>query len=269
MIRNVVVAAILAICVVVPTALAAHRQGYADVITFGTRAAPGIATGASSTTGSKSAVAGRSSSLFGNREGSTGRPPYRFLPLTCVSAPEGSGDVVVSLDQDACRVSSAGRNEVRRPDRLPSPYELAWIAADRAMSVAEWPQLQIAPSRAGLTGLRSFFWIDHAPAPVVASASVPGLVVTAEAHPIRYTWRFGEGPPRSTSHSGRAWTKRRPGNVGHLYERRGRYDVGVEVLWQASWRIGAGARQHLGYFSNYDSRSYPVRQMVAMLTRRR
>lgn len=175
----------------------------------------------------------------------------------------------MSLDQDACRMSSPGSNDVQRPERLPSPYELAWIAADRAMSVAEWPQLQIAPSRVGLTGLRSFFSLHHAPAPVVATASIPGLVVSAQAHPIRYVWSFGEGPTRSTSHPGRAWTKRRPGNVGHLYERRGRYDVGVEVLWQASWRMGAGAWQHLGYFSNSDSRTYPVRQMVPILTRRR
>ena len=166
-------------------------------------------------------------------------------------------------------MSSPDRDEVERPELVTSPYELAWLAADRAMSVAEWPRLEIAPRRVGLTGLRSYFWLQRAPAPVVASASVPGLVVTAQAHPVRYRWHFGEGAWRSTSHPGRAWTKRRPGNVGHTYERRGRYPVRVEVVWQARWRIGTGPWSHLGYFSNMDSRTYSVRQMVAMLTRRR
>ena len=196
-------------------------------------------------------------------------PQPRYLPLTCVAVPEGNGDSVMSLDQDACRTSSPEDDEVRRRRRLPSPYELAWLAADRAMSVAQWPRLEIAPNRVGLTGLRSFFWLERAPAPVTASASVPGLVVTAEAHPVRYTWSFGEGRSRSTPHSGRAWSKRRPGNVPHMYERRGRYRVGVAVLWEARWKLGAGAWEHLGYFSNEDSRLYRVRQMVAMLTRAR
>jgi len=246
----------------------AQESGVADVITSAPTAASGVRVGARSYVppeGSPSDGPAESAEVLGGG----GRPPYRFLPLTCVVAPEGSGDVVVSLDQDACRISSPSDEEVEAPDRLPSPYELAWVAADRAMSVAEWPQLEIAPNRVGLTGLRSFFWLDHTPSPVTASASVPGLVVTAEAHPIRYTWNFGEGATRSTTDPGRAWTKRRPGNITHMYERRGRYAVSVEVLWQARWRMGSGAWRHLGYFSNEDTRSYGVRQMVAMLTRRR
>lgn len=177
--------------------------------------------------------------------------------------------MVMSLDQNACLMSSPDGDDVRRPDRLPSPFELAWLAADRAMSVTEWPQLEIAPHYVGLTGLRSYFWLQRTPAPVTASASVPGLVVTAEAHPVRYTWSFGEGRSRSTAHSGRGWSRRRSGNVSHMYERRGRYRVGVTVLWEARWRMGTSAWQHLGYFSNEDSRIYGVRQMVAMLTRGR
>ncbi len=137
------------------------------------------------------------------------------------------------------------------------------------MSVAEWPQLRIAPRRTGLTGLRSFFWLDHEPRPVSASATVPGLVVTAQAEPLTYTWSFGDEASRTTHHIGRAWSRRRGGNIDHMYQRRGVYPVSVRVLWRASWRMGTGAWQHLGYFSNDDSVSYHVRQMVAMLRRRR
>jgi hypothetical protein len=54
-----------------------------------------------------------------------------------------------------------------------------------------------------------------------------------------------------------------------MYETRARYDVSVEVVWSARWRIGAGAWVPLGFFSNSDSREYPVRQMIAMLVRAR
>ena len=268
MIRALSALTFLLLALVTPVVEASHRKGYADLITFGPRDSTGLAAGAASSSppAQNSSPAGFSSSDIGDTEGV---PTPRYLPLTCVALPEGSGDTVMSLDQDACRMSSPVDDEVRRPDRLPSPYELAWLAADRAMSVAEWPRLEVAPRRVGLTGLRSYFWLQREPAPVVASASVPGLVVTAEAHPVRYRWDFGDGPVRSTAHPGRAWTKRRPGNIGYTYERRGRYPVSVEVVWQARWRMGAGAWNDLGYFSNSDSRAYSVRQMVAMLTRRR
>lgn len=152
---------------------------------------------------------------------------------------------------------------------MPSPIELAWVAADRAASFAEWPELRVAPSRIGLTGLRSYFWLARDPRPVTASASVPGMTVTAYAEPVQFRWDFGEGGGRSTSHSGRAWTRRRPGNIGHMYETRGPRTIGVEVIWEARWRINSGGWQHLGYFSNSDERRYRVRQMVAMLSRTR
>jgi hypothetical protein len=151
----------------------------------------------------------------------------------------------------------------------PSPEELAAIAADRAMSMAESPRLEMAPGSIGLTGLDSYFWLATTPRPVSATAEAPGLSVTAEAHPIRYMWRFGDGGERATDHAGRRWTRRRPGNIAHMYETRGRYAVEVEVLWEARWRIGSGGWLPLGYFSNTDSDTHPVREVRSALTRDR
>ena len=137
------------------------------------------------------------------------------------------------------------------------------------MRVAEWPAIRVAPSRAGLTGLRSFFWLERRPSPVTASASVPGLTVTAYAAPVRFTWDFGEGGEVTTRGIGRPWTRKSNGTIGHLYETRGTYRLRLEVLWRADWRTTGGAWQHLGYFTNGDERPYPVRQMVAMLSRGR
>jgi len=171
----------------------------------------------------------------------------------------------VSWEPDTCLTGTPDPNDPDAP--LPSPQQLAWIAADRAMAVAERPDLRIAPGRVGLTGLRSYFWLGHVPPRVWATASVPGVLVTAEAFPIRYGWSFGDGDGRGTRTIGRPWSRRSPGTISHLYETRGTYRVGVETIWQARWRIGTGGWMHLGYFSNATERDYPVRQMVARLTR--
>ncbi len=149
--------------------------------------------------------------------------------------------------------------------RQPSPEDVALSLMDRAIALAPDPQLRLAPARVGLTGLDSFFWLASPPRPITAAAGVGGFSVTAEARPIQYVWDFGDGVNKTTSHSGRRWSRRRPGNIPHLYETRGRYDVAVEVIWEARWRLGAGAWRHLGYFSTSDSVDYPVRQVVALL----
>jgi len=82
-------------------------------------------------------------------------------------------------------------------------------------------------------------------------------------------WDFGDGSESVTSHHGRRWTRRRAGNIDHTYEVHGRYVLTVDVIWEARWRIGPGAWRHLGYFSNSDSRPYPVRQVIAMLVKPR
>ncbi|HYO60293.1 MAG TPA: PKD domain-containing protein, partial [Actinomycetota bacterium] len=124
-----------------------------------------------------------------------------------------------------------------------------------------------APARLGLTGLRSYFWVGDDLEPVTATAGVPGLTVTAEARPVRYRWEFGDGTNRTTQHPGRPWTRARDGNVGHLYETKGRYEPSVTVVWAARWRIGRGPWADLGYFSTSGSTDYRVRQMIAVLVR--
>jgi hypothetical protein len=121
----------------------------------------------------------------------------------------------------------------------------------------------------GLTGLASYFWLARRPRPITATAGVPGLTVTAQARPIQYVWDFGDGAEKVTRKSGRPWRARRPGSIGHVYETRGRYRTGVEVVWEARWRIGRGAWRPLGYFANSDDRRYRVRQVIAVLVRPR
>ena len=152
-----------------------------------------------------------------------------------------------------------------RPPR-PSPEEIARTLADRAVSLAPEPDLQVTPSGIGLTGLESYFWLETSPEPIEATAQAGPVLVTAQARAVQYVWNFGDGSDMVTTGSGRRWSASRGGNIGHVYETRGRYELAVDVVWEARWRIGEGPWQSLGYFSNSDSRPYRVRQVIAVLT---
>ena len=175
--------------------------------------------------------------------------------------------------RDLCRPGasppSTGPRSKRGKPAPPSPELIARMLADRALALAPDPQLQVAPGRVGLTGLDSYFWLGNELQPITATATVPGVTVTAEARPVQYLWNFGDGNDTVTYQPGRPWRRGRPGDISHMYETRGAYRVGVEVIWEARWRLGSGAWSHLGYFSNSDARRYPVREMIALLVRSR
>lgn len=160
------------------------------------------------------------------------------------------------------------RRNRKRPV-TPSAEQIAAALFDRAISLAPDPELEVAPSRIGLTGLRSFFWLATPPRPIVATATAGGTAVTAVAAPAEFLWDFGDGGTRSTQGAGKAWRPHRTGSIGHMYQTAGRYDLSVEILWQARWRVGTGPWQALGTFSTADSRPYPVREIIAWLVRQR
>jgi hypothetical protein len=187
--------------------------------------------------------------------------PVTFTP--CVD-PELSGCIPAFLEPPANADPPKGGPKPPEPPP-PSPEELAQIAIDRAAAAAAVPELRLAPSSVGLTGLDSYAWLARRPQAIEAVASVPGLTVIAQARPVQYVWDFGDGTTLVTDHPGRPWTLDQPGNIAHLYESRGTYSVGVEIIWNARWQIAGGPWTDLGFFSTSGSRPYPVRQIVARL----
>ncbi|RZU51279.1 hypothetical protein EV385_3089 [Krasilnikovia cinnamomea] len=83
-----------------------------------------------------------------------------------------------------------------------------------------------------------------------ATASVPGVSVTATARPVTAAWSMGEGSTRACDGPGTAW---KPGtdpkaaspDCGYVYRRSsagaagGAYTVSVTVTWEVTW-AGAG-----------------------------
>jgi hypothetical protein len=268
------VGAVVVMSLGAPLASAQKKRG--ESFLFGDQSAPGIASRASSRAHSSVPNSGLGSGAPVTTLDAPGEAPR--IPMLLVStnacaqragSPGGVG-VSTSLRDavgDCIRDLPAYRPPADgdRP-RRPNLQGALWSALDEVRRLAPQPRLAIAPGRIGLTGLESYFWLAEPVSPVTATASVPGLRVIAEAAPDHHLWRFEPGADLMTDHPGRPWTATRPGNIGHTYETKGRYDVSVEVVWRARWRIGSGAWRGLGFFSTVDSRRYPVREIVPVLT---
>lgn len=263
---------IAAFCFIALVAAPASGEGKAEILTFGNRSAPGIAV---------SSYAHRAEVTINTKQFSStvvaSQLPETSLVMPtnrCSATNVGGGFSYSFANGVECASFSAPvpgdptRPAQRRP-RPPSPEEVAARLFDRAVALAPTPELEVAPSGIGLAGLRTFFWLAETPEPIVATAAAGPATVTAVADPVQYLWDFGDGGDRLTETPGTSWTLRRRGSIGHVYQASGRYDLGVEVIWQARWRSGGGAWQPLGYFSTADSRPYRVREVIAWLVRQR
>ncbi|MFC3992650.1 PKD domain-containing protein [Actinoplanes siamensis] len=77
-----------------------------------------------------------------------------------------------------------------------------------------------------------------------ATASVPGVSVTATARPVKVTWSMGDGSDVTCAGPGTPWT---PGidpekpspDCGHTYRAPGVFTVTATVEWEVTW-AGAG-----------------------------
>jgi len=134
-----------------------------------------------------------------------------------------------------------------------TPADLAVEAVE--MLELRGPAIGIAPppGSTGLVGLPVWLWTEVTPStwgPASATASVPGLSVTATARATRMVWDMGDGTkvtcrtpgtPYSTSYGGVPSP-----TCGHLYTRPSAgqpddaYPVTATTTWEVSWS-GGGA----------------------------
>jgi hypothetical protein len=132
---------------------------------------------------------------------------------------------------------------------LPSPAELAAQAINQLP--IHGPDIGIAPNPggSGLVGMPVWMWTAVTPAtwgPASATASVPGLSVTATAHAQKIVWSMGNGASVTCTTPGTPYKveyghRKSPdcGFDGYDKPSRPRYTVTGTTTWQVDW-VGGG-----------------------------
>ncbi|WIV57874.1 hypothetical protein [Amycolatopsis nalaikhensis] len=132
---------------------------------------------------------------------------------------------------------------------LPSPAELAAQAKNQLRLPT--PKIQANPVGVQLVNLPTWLWLDRSSwGEVSATASVPGVSVTAVAKPTSVTWSMGDGGTVTCTGPGTPFPaggdpKRGSPDCGHTYrtssagQRGEAFPVTATVNWTVTWS-GAG-----------------------------
>lgn len=134
---------------------------------------------------------------------------------------------------------------------LPSPLTLA------AQAVSQLPiegaQIQTAPNvnGAGLVGMNVYLWTQVNAStwgPQTATASVPGLTVTATANATKVQWLMGDGGSVTCANPGTPYSAEFGGQpsptCGYVYSQSsknqpgGRYTITAITTWHVTWAGG-------------------------------
>lgn len=129
-----------------------------------------------------------------------------------------------------------------------TPEQVAIMAKSRLRLPA--PSIAVNPAAEQLVHLPTWLWLREGWRTTSASASVPGITVTAVAEPTAATWSTGDGSTVKCSGPGTPFTaghdpKCASPDCGHTYRRSsthlpgGLYAATVTVQWNVRWS-GAG-----------------------------
>ena len=107
------------------------------------------------------------------------------------------------------------------------------------------------PGKTGLVGLPVWLWTTVSPStwgPTSASASIPGLSVTATARATRIVWDMGDGHTVTCANPGTPFTSASASaaspTCGHVYTRSSAllpgavYPVVATTTWEVAWSGG-------------------------------
>ncbi len=139
---------------------------------------------------------------------------------------------------------------IRNPTVVPAltPEDVARLA--RAQLGLPQPRVAASPAGDQLVNLPTWLWLEDGWEVVAATASVPGVVVTATARPRSVSWSTGDGRTVTCAGPGTRYEDRddprSPSpDCGHTYRRSSegapgeRYRVAATVHWSVTWS-GAG-----------------------------
>jgi hypothetical protein len=158
---------------------------------------------------------------------------------------------------------------------LPSPAELARLAYEQLRLPT--PQIRANPTGTQLVNLPTWLWVDRGSwADRTATASVPGVSVTATAKPTSVTWSMGDGstltcPGAGTPFAAGGDPKAASPDCGHTYRAssQGRpnntFPVSVTVHWTVTW-AGAGQSGTFPDLTMTQSTTFAVAESQAVTT---
>jgi hypothetical protein len=118
------------------------------------------------------------------------------------------------------------------------------------------------PTVRGLANLDAFFFLQGATQPPV-DLQVGGSLVHARFRPVEYRWAFGDGQGLVTTGPG---TKGLDSQVRTAFRRRGRYRVGVTVVWTAQAFLDGRRVGQVDDLVSQAQTTYPVAEVRTILT---
>lgn len=132
-----------------------------------------------------------------------------------------------------------------------TPGELAARAVDQMQLTGAVIGMTPGPGRTGLVGVPVWLWTEVTPTswgPNSATATVPGLSVTATAQASKIVWDMGDGATVTCANPGTAYYKGAitSPTCQHIYERSSAgqpddaYPVTATTTWDVTW-TGGGA----------------------------
>jgi hypothetical protein len=158
---------------------------------------------------------------------------------------------------------------------LPPPEVLAQQAVNQLSLVA--PRIETSPGGEQLVNLPTWLWLaQSAWAPMSATASVPGVSVTATASPSAVTWTLGDGTTLVCQGPGTPYA---PGgdpsapspDCGHTYRQSSAgqpgqaYTVSAAVTWGVTW-VGGGQSGSLPALTTTSTTTLRVAESQAINT---
>lgn len=182
--------------------------------------------------------------------------PVRVVPVDAPRPGRSGAWYVYKCMQDGVR-DAVYRPPVWIPDApkrpgqaaLPSPAQLARAAYNQLRLPS--PDIEANPAGEQLVGLPTWLWMGRNEwSPVSATASVPGVSVTAVARPTSVVWSLGDGTTVTcagpgTSYTASASPTQTSPDCGHTYRTSsagrpdGAFAVSATVHWRVTWS-GAG-----------------------------
>jgi hypothetical protein len=150
---------------------------------------------------------------------------------------------------------------ISNPGLLPAPVDVARLA--RARLDLPKPALAANPAGTQLVNLPTWLWLTRGWETVTATASVPGVAVTATARPSSLTWAMGDGAIVTCSGPGIPF--RIDADPRSSSPDCGTYAVTVTVHWSVTW-AGAGESGTFPEMTTTSSTSFHVAESQALNT---